>query len=84
MSQAVTPSEEEKFPSSEVVGSSDVVREDAKPCEDESMGDTGLEPVTPSVSCWCASQLRQSPASIDDSCCSNHRQVKFAIGSGSL
>ena len=25
------------------------------------MGDTGLEPVTPSVSCWCASQLRQSP-----------------------
>jgi hypothetical protein len=26
------------------------------------MGDTGLEPVTSSVSCWRASQLRQSPA----------------------
>src|SRR4051794_32701597 len=25
------------------------------------MGDTGLEPVTSSVSCWRASQLRQSP-----------------------
>ena len=25
------------------------------------MGDTGLEPVTPCVSCKCASQLRQSP-----------------------
>ena len=25
------------------------------------MGGTGLEPVTPSVSCWCASQLRQRP-----------------------
>src|SRR5690242_8280039 len=25
------------------------------------MGGTGLEPVTPSVSCWCASQLRQPP-----------------------
>src|SRR5262249_29670797 len=28
------------------------------------MGDTGLEPVTSSVSCWRASQLRQSPESI--------------------
>src|SRR5437763_1989271 len=27
------------------------------------MGDTGLEPVTSSVSCWRASQLRQSPGS---------------------
>jgi len=27
------------------------------------MGDTGLEPVTSSVSCWRASQLRQSPSS---------------------
>src|SRR5688572_15121207 len=26
-----------------------------------SVGDTGLEPVTSSVSCWRASQLRQSP-----------------------
>lgn len=25
------------------------------------VGGTGLEPVTPSVSCWCASQLRQPP-----------------------
>lgn len=29
--------------------------------EGDGMGVTGLEPVTPSVSCWCASQLRQTP-----------------------
>src|SRR4051794_16268881 len=28
------------------------------------MGGTGLEPVTPSVSCWCASQLRQPPGNL--------------------
>src|SRR5271155_1987630 len=31
----------------------------------EALGDTGFEPVTPSVSCWCASQLRQSPGIFD-------------------
>src|SRR5689334_18361784 len=30
-------------------------------CGVEGMGDTGLAPVTSSVSCWRASQLRQSP-----------------------
>ena len=29
----------------------DVMRDNATECEIESMGDTGLEPVTPSVSC---------------------------------
>jgi hypothetical protein len=29
------------------------------------VGDTGLEPVTSSVSCWRASQLRQSPEHVE-------------------
>jgi hypothetical protein len=48
-SQAVAPCSEEESASSEIAGSNDEVREDAKPCEDESMGDTGLEPVTSRV-----------------------------------
>jgi integrase len=62
-SQDVAPSPDDKSSSSEVATSNDEMREGAKSCEEESMGDTGLEPVTPSVSCWCASQLRQSPVS---------------------
>jgi integrase len=60
-SQGVAPLLEEKSPSPEIAESNDAKREDAKLCDNESVGGTGLEPVTPSVSCWCASQLRQPP-----------------------
>lgn len=56
-SQGVAPSRDEKSTRSEIATSNDQVRNDAAQCENESMGDTGLEPVTPSVSCWCSGQL---------------------------
>jgi len=49
-SQDVVPSSDDKSSSSEVATSNDEMRVSAKSCEEESMGDTGLEPVTPSVS----------------------------------
>jgi len=42
-SQAVAPCSEEKSASSEIAGSNDGVRQDANSCEEDSMGDTGLE-----------------------------------------
>jgi integrase len=48
-SQAVAPRSSENSTSSEIADSNDVVREDANRCEEESMGDTGLEPVTSRV-----------------------------------
>ena len=48
-SQDVAPSSDDKSSSPEIAMSNDVVRDDAKTCENESMGDTGLEPVTSGV-----------------------------------
>jgi len=48
-SQAVAPSSDEKSASSEIAETNDMVREDAKLCENESMGDKGLEPSTSRV-----------------------------------
>mgnify|MGYP000477657183 CR=1 FL=1 len=48
-------------------GECNALRDDAKSCDDPNkyrMGATGLEPVTSSVSCWRASQLRQAPRSL--------------------
>jgi integrase len=45
-SQGAAPSSDDKSSSSAIATSNDEVRSDAKPCEEESMGDTGLEPVT--------------------------------------
>jgi integrase len=48
-SQDVAPSPDENSASLEAARSNDAVRDDAKSCEEESMGDTGLEPVTSGV-----------------------------------
>jgi integrase len=56
-SQDIAPSCDDKSSRSEAATGNDVMRDNAKPREEESMGDTGLEPVTPSVSCWCSGQL---------------------------
>jgi hypothetical protein len=48
-SQGVAPCSDGESSTSEIAESNDVVRDDAKPCENESMGDTGLEPVTSRV-----------------------------------
>ena len=48
-SQAVAPSSDEISSSSEIAETNDMVREDAKLCENESMGDKGLEPSTSRV-----------------------------------
>ena len=42
------------------------------------MGGTGLEPVTPSVSCWCASQLRQPPVFFACYHCRPHPSSQWA------
>ena len=60
-SQDVAPCSGSDSANAPCAGACDPVQDDATQCEEVEMGDTGLEPVTPSVSCWCASQLRQSP-----------------------
>jgi hypothetical protein len=50
-SQGVAPSRNEKSTRSEIATINDELRNDATESENESMGDTGPEPVTPSVSC---------------------------------
>jgi integrase len=56
-SQGVAPPRGEKSASDEFAAGNDESRKDATWCENEKVGDTGLEPVTPSVSSWCSSQL---------------------------
>src|SRR5450432_542287 len=46
------------------------------------MGGTGLEPVTPSVSCWGASQLRQPPGRYEYSWCTRADKSEKSSGGG--
>jgi hypothetical protein len=56
-SQDVAPCSGSDSANAASAGACDSVRDDAMQCEEVEMGDTGLEPVTPSVSCWCSGQL---------------------------